>query len=118
MKFSEVVRLPEFERDMRQLIRRYSTLEDGLFLGTAAVAYHKLNHDTGIVPIQGLGRTSLPIFKARKFACRALKGRGARSGIRVIYAFNQAEDKIELIEIYFKADQENENRERIRKHYT
>lgn len=119
MKFREVVRLPEFERNMRQLVRRYSTLEDDLevFVRTAAFAYHKLSHDTGIVPISGLGRTTLPIYKARKFACRSLKGRGARSGIRVIYAFNDAEDKIELIEIYFKSDQENEDRERILRHY-
>jgi len=66
MKFREVVRLPEFERDIRKLVRRFTTLEDDLevFLHTAAFAYHKLNHDTGIVAIPGLGQTTLPIYKA------------------------------------------------------
>ena len=119
MKFREVVWLPEFERDMRRLARRFSTLEDDLdvFLQTAVFAYHKLSQDTGIVVISGLGRVTMPIYKARKFACRSLKGRGARSGIRVIYAYEETADRIELIEIYFKADQENEDRDRIRRHY-
>ena len=37
------------------------------------------------------------------------------SGVRVTYAYYPEEDKILLIEIYFKADQENEDRERIRR---
>jgi len=43
--------------------------------------------------------------------------KGVHSGIRVIYAYHEAEDKIELIEIYFKGDKENEERERILKNY-
>ena len=39
------------------------------------------------------------------------------SGIRIIYAYYEKEDKIEFIEIYYKGDKENENRERILKHY-
>lgn len=119
MKFREVVRLPEFERDMRRLARRFSTLEEdlALFIETAVFAHHKLKRDTGIVAISNLGRVTLPVYKARKFACRALKGHGVRTGIRVIYAYHETQDRIELIEIYFKSDQENENRDRIRKHY-
>ena len=115
----DVVRLAEFERDMRRLLRHYSTLEEdlGTFLGTAVVAYHRLGHDTGIVQIAGLGPTRLPVFKARKFACRSLKGRGARTGLRLIYALDVENNRIELIEIYFKANQENEDRERIGRYY-
>jgi len=50
---------------------------------------------------------------ARKFACRALKGKGAHSGIRVIYAGFEEKNRIELIEIFYKGDKENEDRERI-----
>ena len=56
------------------------------------------------------------IYKAKKFACRSLKGKGVQSGIRVIYAYFEKEDKIELIEIYYKGDKENEDRERILKY--
>ena len=51
------------------------------------------------------------IFK--KFACKALKGRGVQSGIRVIYAYFVKEDRVEFIEIYFKGDKASEDRHRI-----
>jgi len=53
----------------------------------------------------------------RKFACRSLKGRGVQSGIRIIYAYFQEKDKIELIEIYYKGDKESEDRQRIFRYY-
>ncbi len=43
-----------------------------------------------------------------------MKGRGVKSGIRVIYAFNETQQTIEFIEIYFKADQDLESKDRIR----
>jgi hypothetical protein len=42
---------------------------------------------------------------------------GAQSGIRVTYAYFSDEDRIEFIEIYYKGDQLNEDRERIKVHY-
>ena len=57
------------------------------------------------------------IYKARKFACKALKGRGARSGIRIIYAYVAQKDEIYFIEIYSKTDKENEDRERIKEKF-
>jgi mRNA-degrading endonuclease RelE of RelBE toxin-antitoxin system len=117
-RFREVVRKPEFDRDLRGLTRRFASLEEDLELlvDTALFAFHKLGQDTGIVQISGLGRLRLPVFKARKFACRCLKGRGSRTGLRLIYAFNDEEDRIELVEIFFKTDQEIEDRERIRRY--
>jgi hypothetical protein len=69
------------------------------------------------VEISGLGIHGPRIFKARKFACRALRGKGAQSGIRVIYAHFEESDRIELIEIYYKGDKENEDRQRILERY-
>jgi len=57
------------------------------------------------------------IYKARKFPCRALKGKGAASGLRIIYAYYENEDVIEFVEIYYKGEKENENRERILRYY-
>jgi len=57
------------------------------------------------------------IYKAKKFACRSVRRKGVQSGIRVIYAYFEEEDKIELIEIYYKGDKESEDRERILKYY-
>ena len=47
----------------------------------------------------------------------ALKGKGAQSGIRIIYAYYEAEDWIEFIEIYYKGDKESEGRERVLRKY-
>ena len=51
----------------------------------------------------------------RKFSCQSLKGRGSASGIRVIFIWEEETRKITFIEIYFKADQANENKERLQK---
>ena len=67
--------------------------------------------------ISGLGITVPKIYKARKFACRSLKGRGVDSGIRVIYAYWEDKDRIEFVEIYFKGDKKNEDRDRILRNY-
>jgi mRNA-degrading endonuclease RelE of RelBE toxin-antitoxin system len=114
--FKEIVRLPDFERDMKKLLKRFRSLEEDLdnFIKTELALFHKLRIDNkGVVQMAGLGIQGPRIYKARKFACRALKGKGAHSGIRVIYAYIEQNDKIELIEIYYKGDKENEHRERI-----
>jgi hypothetical protein len=110
--FKRVARLPEFEKDLKKLLKRYRTLEDDLanFLNVALADYHKNGFDNGgIVRIPDLGFDQPKIYKARKFACRSMKGKGVQSGIRVIYAYFEEEDKIELIEIYCKGDKKNED---------
>ena len=52
-------------------------------------------------------------YKVRKFACKSLKNRGSKTGLRVIYVYEEDDKKITFIEIYFKADKENEDRERL-----
>ena len=42
-------------------------------------------------------------------------GKGAQSGIRVIYGYFEKEDRIDLIEIYYEGDKEN--KDRIMKRY-
>ena len=118
--FREIVRLPEFERDLKKLRKRFRSLEDDLkvFVEVELKLFHKLGVDNGgVVEIAGLGIGNPRVFKARKFACRSLRGRGAQSGIRVTYAYFGESDSIELIEIYFKGDKENEDRQRIIERY-
>ncbi len=62
-----------------------------------------------------MGIENPKVYKAVKFACKSLKGRGAVSGLRVIYSYDAEKDEIFLIEIYFKGDQENEDKKRILK---
>lgn len=119
--FKEIRRLPEFDNDFKKLVKRFKTLNDDIktFVDKQLRLTHKLGIDNkGVVPISELGIVTPKIYKARKFACKALKGRGVMSGIRIIYAYNEEEDRIEFIEIYFKGDKANENRERIINYYS
>ena len=118
--FNEICRLPEFDNDLRKLLKRFKILEDDLkiFIEKQLNLYHKLKIDNrGVFQITGLPIESPKIYKAKKFACRSLKGKGVQSGIRVIYAYFEEVDKIEFIEIYYKGDKENEDRERILRYY-
>ena len=121
MKFREVVRLPEFEREFKRLLMKHNTLEEDLakFIYRQLFIYHKLGLDNrGVFPIDDLGSTTAPVFKAKKFACRSLKGRGVKSGIRVIYAYHKGCDRVELVEIYVKSDKEVEDGARIKRYYS
>jgi len=114
-QFKEIIRLPQFERDLKRLAKKFKTIEDDLdiFIETELYLFHKLKLDNnGIFRITGLSKTSQKVYKAKKFACRSLKGKGVHSGIRVIYAYFMDKERIELIEIYYKGDKENEDRER------
>lgn len=118
--FHEISRLSEFEKDIKRLLKRFKTLEDDLrvFIEKELNLYHKLKIDNkGVFQISGLQVESPKIYKAKKFACRSLKGKGIQSGIRVIYAYFEEKDKVELIEIYYKSDKENEDRIRILRYY-
>jgi hypothetical protein len=67
--------------------------------------------------IPGFGFETPIIIKLKKFASRSLKGKGSNTGFRLIYAYHQGQNLIQFVEIYFKADQENEDRDRIIRHF-
>jgi len=108
---------PEFQKDFKKLLKKFRTLEEDLKLVKSAVVelFHvqKINN-LSVFPIQGFCTETIQICKIKKFACKALKGRGSKSGIRVVYAFHCQSFKVDFIEMYFKGDKENEDRERIK----
>jgi len=113
MKFEQ---LDEFKRDVKKLLKKYRTLEDDL-----DVVKMDLTDEPGESPpfsyrIEGLGLTTC-IIKVKKIACRAMKGRGVNSGLRLIYAWFEEENRIVFVELYFKGDKEMEDRERIFKYF-
>jgi len=57
------------------------------------------------------------IIKVKKIVCKALKGSGVNSGLRLIYAHFEKEQRITFIELYHKNDKENEDRERINSNF-
>ncbi len=118
--FPKIERLPEFDRDMKQLLKRFRTLEEDLttFVKTAVVGYHVHRQQSiGIVRIERLGFEEPALYKARRFACKSLKGKGSNTGLRIIYAYFAEESRVVLTEIYYKGDKENEDRRRIQQHF-
>jgi hypothetical protein len=99
---------------MKKLLKDFRSLEDDLGTFTLALTARIPDGLPGIVRISNLGvEVSDPVFKARKFRCQSLKGRGSNSGIRLVYTYDLESGSVTFIEIYFKGSQENEDRERI-----
>ena len=113
MKFEE---LDEFNKDFKHLLKRYRTLESDLEVVRLDLADEPGEQPPFSYRIEGLGITTC-IIKVKKIACRVLKGRGVNSGLRLIYAWFEEEQRIVFIELYFKGEKEVEDRERIRKHF-
>lgn len=111
----EIIEVDEFKKDLRKI---RVDLEEDLkkFKKILVAEYPKMiTPALGSVAISNLGKGILPVYKARKFRCRALN-KGSKSGIRVIYTYDKYEDKIILIEIYMKNKKDNQDLYRIRKY--
>lgn len=109
-----------FQKDLKRLLKKkFPTLEEDLETAkrNAIELYHLKNiNNRSVFSIPDFCNDAILVCKIKKFACKSLKGRGAMSGIRVIYAYHIAASKVDFIEIYFKGEKENEDRERIKEY--
>lgn len=104
--------LEAFEKDLKKLLKRYRTLEYDLEVVKKVLTIEPGERPPFSYRIDGLGIQSC-VIKIKKIACKALKGRGAHSGLRLIYAHFEEEKRIVLVELYHKSDKELEDRQRI-----
>ncbi len=104
MNFNE---LPEFQKECKSLSKRYKSLADDLqeFCKVITIIPFGNSKHFNVITQNEI----LYILKARLF-CRYLKG----SSLRIIYAYFEEKQEIEFIEIYYKGNKVNENRERIK----
>lgn len=109
MQFEELL---EFKKDLKQLLKKFRTLNDDL-----DVVKQDLSDEPGECPPFSFRINNLAletcVIKVKKIACKALKGRGVNSGLRLIYAYFKNDEKIVFIELYHKNDKENEDKQRI-----
>lgn len=101
-----------FQKDLKRLLKKFRTLTDDLETvkrDAIELRHIKQIDNSSIFPIPNFCSNNVSINKIKKFASRSLKGRGAQSGIRVIYAFHALELRVVFIEIYFKGEKENED---------
>ena len=113
MTFEE---LEEFKKDLKQLLKKYRTLEDDLKIVKKVLEVEPNERPPFSFRISDLG-ISTCIIKVKKIACRSLKGRGVNSGLRLIYAHFQNEERIVMVEIYHKNEKEIEDKQRIKKNF-
>jgi len=104
--------LPEFDKDLKLLLKRYRTLKEDLSEIKTILKKKPDERPPFSFRIADLGLETC-IIKVKKIACKALKGRGVNSGLRLVYAWFEKEQKIIFVELYHKNDKENEDRERI-----
>jgi len=96
-----------FDKEYKKLLKKYRSLDNDLDIFKQALEIFPTGQSNNAQIVHDAG--NIKVVKSRLF-CRYLKG----STLRIIYAYHKSEDKICFIEIYFKGEKENEDRERIR----
>lgn len=109
MKFEE---LAEFKLDLKSLIKKYRTLQQDLVVVKMVLEILPDERPPFSYRIDNLGLKTC-IIKVKKIACKALKGRGVNSGLRLVYAYFPDKNEITFIELYHKNDKPIEDRSRI-----
>lgn len=99
--------LLEFSKEFKRLAKKYKSLYDDL---------EEFKRVVNVVPLGNSKHFNVitrneqcVIVKARLFS-RYLK----HSSLRIVYAFYNQNCKVDFIEIYFKGEKDNEDRERIK----
>ena len=113
MTFDEIT---EFKKDLKNLLKKYRTLNDDLDVVKRVLEFTPDERPPFSFRIDNLDLETW-IIKVKKIACKALKGRGVNSGLRLIYAHFPDEQKITFIELYHKNDKENEDKTRITENF-
>ena len=113
MKFET---LPEYDKDLKQLIKKLRTLNTDLQDVKKVLMVRPDAQPPFSFKIDGLGISSC-VIKIKKIASDSFKGKGNNSGFRLIYAYFQEEQRIVFVELYHKGVKDNEDRQRILKNF-
>lgn len=105
--FNELI---QFQKELRRLFKKYRTLKEDLERFKRVLEIYPTGIGKNFVIIYS--SPNLKIVKAH-LACRALRH---NHSLRIIYSYLEKEQQIEFIELYFKGNKENEDRERIKEY--
>ena len=104
MNFNET---EEFAKNFKRLSKKYRSLPDDLLEFKKVVSKLPLGSGKHFVILHS--QEEVKILKARLF-CKYLRG----ASLRIIYAYQEVKTTIDFIELYFKGEQVNENRQLIK----
>ncbi|MFK7797145.1 MAG: hypothetical protein AB8E82_06800 [Aureispira sp.] len=123
--------LGEFKKDLKSLLKKYRSLKEDLEVVKKILQALPDERPPFSFRIDNLGIETC-VIKVKKIACKALKGKGVNSGLRLIYAYfeelkeikeedvvtQKARDaKIIMVEIFHKNNKAIEDKERIKRHF-
>lgn len=113
------VEIPEFQKDFKKLKKKFKSLSQDFKLAKKNAIelfhLHKIDNQS-VLPIPDFCNQQIKTYKLKKFRCKTLKGRGVKNGIRIIYAYFKSKQKVIFIEIYFKGNKTNEDKNRIKRY--
>jgi mRNA-degrading endonuclease RelE of RelBE toxin-antitoxin system len=112
MRNMKIKRLPEFDRDVKKLIKKYPTIEKDLENVVNVIFVYPFARPPFSYEINSLGLKTI-VIKIKKIASASFNGRGGHSGFRIIYVWMPEMQEVILIEVYHKSIQALEDRKRI-----
>lgn len=109
----------EFTKDFKKLLKRYGTLEEDfqrMKKLTIELLHVMKKENDSCFKIPDFAVEHCVAYKVKKFACRCLKG-GCKSGLRVIYIYQDELNLVTFIEIYHKNDKPNNDYDRLKRFF-
>lgn len=109
----------EFKKDFKKLLKRYGTLEEDfqrMKKLTIELLHVMKKENDSCFKIPDFVVEHCVAYKVKKFACRCLKG-GCKSGLRVIYIYQDKLNLVTFIEIYHKNDKPNNDYDRLKRFF-
>jgi mRNA-degrading endonuclease RelE of RelBE toxin-antitoxin system len=109
--------LPEYQADLKSLMKKYRSLDQDMAILKKVIRVTPDARPPFSFRISDLGLKDC-VIKVKKIACRSLPGRGVQSGLRLVYAWFETEQRVVMVQLYHKSDQELEDRARILRHFS
>ncbi len=112
---TKIIHTDGFDRDLKKLAKKYNSLFDDISIFEVALSTVRKEplSDTPRISNLGAKYEKYPVYKVKAFRCRALKGKGSKSGFRIIYYDDVKSDVIHLIQMYHKSTTEMHDSVRI-----
>jgi mRNA-degrading endonuclease RelE of RelBE toxin-antitoxin system len=108
--------LDEFRKDLKRLSKKYRSLNYDLEIIKKVLKTEPEERPPFSFKIDGLG-IETNMIKIKKIACKSLKGKGVKTGLRLIYAYLEDDHKIVFVEIYHKNTKNTETKTRILRYF-
>lgn len=107
-----VEELEEYKKDVKNLSRKYRSLAEDLALVKKILSIKPQERPPFSFRINNLGIETC-VIKVKKIACKALKGKGVNSGLRLVYAHFECNSRQVIIERELNKQVEIDNSELV-----